>query len=80
MFRLLGELYQHCTAQWIAQLPATSPRIMISAKILGIVRNVLIYGIANSGENGDAQAFFDIATGHLHEFYPLCKSFEITDT
>ena len=67
-------MYQHMTSQWIEQLPSTSPKMAISAKILAIMRNLLVYGYEKSGEQLDTQAFFDLAVTHLRDFYQLCTS------
>jgi hypothetical protein len=65
-------MYQHMTSQWIEQLPALSPNMAISAKILGIMRNLLVYGYDRSGEKNDTQGFFDLAVQHLRDFYQFC--------
>jgi hypothetical protein len=44
----------------------------VSAKTLGIMRKVLVYGIEKSGENQDAQTCFDLAVTHVGELYQLC--------
>jgi len=67
-------MYQHFTQQWVEALPALSPKATLSAKILGITGNLLVYGFDKSGEQPDANAFFDLATAHLHDYYQLCKS------
>ena len=73
IFRLLGQMYQHFTQQWVELLPSLSPRTKVSAKILGIMRNLLVYGFEKSGEQTDSQTFFDLAGTHFQEFYKLCK-------
>ena len=67
-------MYQHFTQQWVELLPSLSPRTKVSAKILGIMRNLLVYGFEKSGEQTDSQTFFDLAVTHFQEFYQLCKS------
>lgn len=67
-------MYQHMTAQWIEQLPAVSPKMAISAKILGIMRTLLVYGYDRPGEQIDTQGFFDLSVQHLRDFYHLCIS------
>ena len=52
-----------------------SPRTKISTKILGIMRNLLVYGFDKSGEQTHSHAFFDIAITHFREFYQLCSTF-----
>ena len=74
IFHFLGEMYQHCTRKWVDQLPTLSPIMSVSAKILGIMRYVLVYGIEKSGEHTDTRTFFDLAVTHLGEFYLLCMS------
>lgn len=41
--------------------------------MLGILRNLLVYGFDKSGESTDSQAFFDLAVSHLREFYQICE-------
>jgi len=72
IFRFLGQMYQHSTQQWVEQLPNLSPRTRVSAKILGIMRNLLVYGFEKSGDQTDSQTFFDLAVTHFREFYQLC--------
>ena|SRR5436305_13908424 len=67
-------MYQHITSQWIEKLPAVSPKMAISAKILGIMRTLLVYGYERPGEQIDVQGFFDLSVQHLRQFYPLCIS------
>ena len=38
------------------------------------MRNLLVYGFEKSGDQTDAQAFFDLAVNHFREFYQLCSS------
>lgn len=73
-FRILGEMYQHFTQQWVEALPALSPKAALSAKILGIMRNLLVYGFEKSGEQPDAKTFFDFAATHLRDYYQICNS------
>jgi hypothetical protein len=54
------------------QIPATSPQMAVSAKILGIMKNLLVYGFDKAGEQIDSQTFFDLAVTHLREFYQIC--------
>jgi hypothetical protein len=72
IFRFLGQIYQHATQQWAEKLPALSPRMKVSAKILGIMRNLLVYGFEKSGDEIDTQTFFDLAVTHFRDFYQLC--------
>jgi hypothetical protein len=65
-------MYQHTTQQWVEILPSLSQRTKVSAKILGIMRNLLVYGFEKSGEQSDSQAFFDLAVTHFRDFYQLC--------
>jgi hypothetical protein len=74
VFRFLGGVYDHVTRQWVEILPSISPKMFISSKILGIVRNLLVYGYEQSGEQSDTQTFFDLAVNNLSHFYQLCKS------
>jgi len=45
----------------------------LSAKILGIMRNLLVYGFEKSGDRTDTQSFFGIAVSRFQEFYQLCE-------
>ena len=65
-------MYQHFTQQWVELLPSVSPRTILSSKILGIMRNLLVYGFEKSGEQIDSQSFFDLAVTHFRDFYQLC--------
>jgi hypothetical protein len=67
-------MYQHFTQQWVELLPSLSPQTKVSAKILGIMRNLLVYGLEKSGEQTDSQTFFDLVVTHFQDFYQLCKS------
>src|SRR5271170_6453669 len=67
-------MYQHSTQQWVEQLPNLSPRTKVSAKILGIMRNLLVYGFEKSGDQTDSQTFFDLAVTHFRDFYQACYS------
>lgn len=44
----------------------------VSTKILGIMKNLLVYGLEKAGEQADSQLFFDIAVENLRDFYLLC--------
>lgn len=67
-------MYQHFTQVWVAALPTLSRKAALSAKILGIMRNLLIYGFDKSGEQPDTKVFFDLAATHLRDYYRHCKS------
>jgi hypothetical protein len=66
-------MYQHFTQAWVESLPALSPKAALSAKILGIMRNLLIYGFDKSGEQPNTKVFFDLAATHLRDYYQLCN-------
>lgn len=51
----------------------------ISMKIIGIMRNLLIYGFEKSGDQTDARTFFDVAVRHFQDFYQLCRCHEFKD-
>lgn len=72
-FQVLGQMYQHTTPQWVEQLPNISPKMKINAKILGVMRNLLVYGFENSGGQEATQAFLEVAIAQLREFYQLCR-------
>jgi len=72
IFRFLGGVYEHVTRTWVGLIPSVSPKMVISSKSLGIMRNLLVYGYEKSGEQSDTQTFFDLAVNNLSHFYQLC--------
>jgi hypothetical protein len=65
-------VYANGTHHCIEQLPAESPLLAVSTKILGIMKNLLVYGFDKAGQQADSQLFFDIAVDNLRRFYESC--------